>query len=580
MTASVKLDHFGYRPDDPKVAVFTSDPGSVVQVRTAGGAPVFTVPADGGSISRKGTDAASGDQVWWVDFSPLRIPGTYHLVGASPHVRSYEFAVAPQVYRGVMRTALRTFYLQRCGIAKPDARAGVWADGAACHRADASTTPAAGHADVGPRDLSGGWHDAGDYNKYVWYAVSNAILFMLHAWEDNRQAFPDGDLGIPESRNGVSDLLDEVQWELDFLLKMQLPDGSVLSRVHAEGSDSGGSPPSTDATRRHYSGPTLESGAVLAGSCALGSRVFAAAGLTAYAGTLRNAALSTWSWLQGQGDSDEKAWAAAEVFRMDPEIESAREYVDAYHAANWSGAVLPAMRYDTHAAMTYARATRATPAVVSAMRTSIGRQVESVFSADDLYRGGMPAWSYHWGSNGIRAGHGVFLLRAAQLGATGSRTAAECRRHALDLLHYFHGQNPLSMVFLTNMASLGGEHSSWQIFHDWFGQSRNEYSKSRYVGKPSSVVEPHYPYFDGTDNHGIRDDKASLFGPAPGFVPGGPNQNYSGDAIPPHGSRYPSRSYRDWNDQTVWTARTWEITEPSIGYQGPYVALVAAFVEP
>ena len=190
VTASVKLDHFGYRPDDPKVAVFTSDPGSVVQVRTAGGAPVFTVPADGGSISRKGTDAASGDQVWWVDFSPLRIPGTYHLVGASPHVRSYEFAVAPDVYRGVMRTALRTFYLQRCGIAKPDARAGVWADGAACHRADASTSPAAGHADVGPRDLSGGWHDAGDYNKYVWYAVSNAILFMLHAWEDNPQAVP------------------------------------------------------------------------------------------------------------------------------------------------------------------------------------------------------------------------------------------------------------------------------------------------------------------------------------------------------------------------------------------------------
>ena len=578
--APVKVDHFGYRPDDTKVAVFTSDPGSVVQVRTAGGTSVFTVPTDGGSISRKGTDAASGDQVWWVDFSPLRIPGTYYLAGALPHVRSYEFAVAPQVYRGVLRAALRTFYLQRCGVAKPNAYAGVWADGAACHTADASTPPAAGQADVGLRDLSGGWHDAGDYNKYVWNAVSGAILFMLQAWEDDRQAFPDGDLGIPESGNGVSDLLDEVKWELDFLLKMQLPDGSVLSRVHAKGSDSGGSPPSTDRTRRYYLGPTLESGAVLAGSCAVGSRVFAAAGLTAYAATLRNAALSSWNRLQGQGDSDEKCWAAAEIFRMDPEIESARGYVDGYHAANWSGVVLAPMRFDTHAAMTYVRTARTTPAVVSAMRTSIGSLVEDVFAADDLYRNGMPAWSYHWGSNQIRAGHGVFLLRAAQLGATGSRTAAECRRHALDLLHYFHGQNPLGMVYLTNMASFGGEHSSWQIFHDWFGQSRNAYSKSRYIGKPSSVVEPHYPYFDGTDNHGIRDDKASLFGPAPGFVPGGPNWNYSGDAVPPRGSRHPGRSYRDWNDQGVWTARTWEITEPSIGYQGPYVALVAAFVGP
>jgi hypothetical protein len=308
--------------------------------------------------------------------------------------------------------------------------------------------------------------------------------------------------------------------------------------------------------------------------------VFANAGLGTYAATLKRAALSTWTWLQGQGDSDEKVWAAAEIFRMDPGTVSARAYVDGYHAVDWSGAALGATSYDTHAALTYMRAAQATLAVVSAMKADIVRQVEDVFSTDDLYRNGMPAWAYHWGSNGIRAGRGVFLLRAARVGATGSRTAAECRHHALDMLHYFHGQNPLGMVYLTNMASLGGEHSSWQVFHDWFGQSRNAYSRSRYIGKPLAVVEPGYPYFDGTDNHGIRDDKTSLFGPAPGFVPGGPNWNYSGDAVPPHGSHLPGRSYRDWNDQGVWTARTWEITEPSIGYQGPYVALVAAFVEP
>jgi hypothetical protein len=63
-------------------------------------------------------------------------------------------------------------------------------------------------------------------------------------------------------------------------------------------------------------------------------------------------------------------------------------------------------------------------------------------------------------------------------------------------------------------------------------------------------------------------------------VPGGPNQDYSGDATPPAGAACPNRFYRDWNDQAVWTARTWEITENSIGYQGPYVALAAAFVAP
>jgi hypothetical protein len=581
VTTSVKLDNFGYRPDDTKVAVFSADPGAAVQVRTPAGAVVFTVPTEGGSIHGKGRDIASGDRVWWVDFSPLRAPGAYHLWSASLGARSYEFVIAPDVYHDVMRAALKTYYLQRCGIAKPATYAGVWADGSPCHRADAATGPAASHVDRGLRDLTGGWHDAGDYNKYLWSAASNAILFLLSAWEDDPRLFPDADLEIPESGNGVSDVLDEVKWELDFFLKMQLPDGSVLSEVDADGSASGRSPPSADAAPRYYHDPTLQSGAVFAGSCALASRVFAAAGSRAYAATLKSAALSTWGWLQGQGSSGEKAWAAAEVFRMDSTITSARSYVDGYHAGLWSGAFLnDVMSYDTHAAITYVQTAGATPVVVSAMRASLGRAVDSIFASDDLYRNGMPEWRYHWGSNEIRAGYGIFLVHAARLGTTGSHTAADCRRHALDVLHFFHGQNPLSMVYLTNMASRGGEHSSWQFFHNWFGQSRSAYSRFRYVGKPSSVVEPHYPYFSGTDNHGIGDGKSSAFGPAPGFVPGGPNKDYGGDATPPGGAIYPNRFYRDWNDQAVWTARTWEITESSIGYQGPYVALVAAFVGP
>jgi hypothetical protein len=573
----VKLDNFGYRPADPKVAVLSANPGLVVEVRTGSEAVVFTVPKDGGSITQKGTDSSSGDPVWWVDFSPLTAPGHYHLVSASLAGPSYEFEIASEAYEGVLRTALRTFYLQRCGVGKLARHAGNWADEGACHRVDAAAGPAPGQVDRGRLDLSGGWHDAGDYNKYVWYSVSNAILYLLHAFESDPTAFPDGGLHIPESGNGISDLLDEVKWELDFLLKMQIPDGSVLSQLHAEGQDSGRAPPSADTTPRYYHDPTLDSGAVFAGSCALASRVFAAAGQAPYAATLKTAALRTWSWLERQGNGPEKVWAAAEIFRLDPGVASARAYVDGYHPAHWSGVPLEVTHYDAHAAITYVQTAGATTAVVSAMRADIARQVDQIFSADDLYRNGMPPDSYFWGSNSIRAGYGVFLLEAARLLATGSHTPEECRRHALDFLHFFHGQNPLSMVYLTNMASLGGEHSSWQVFHEWFGQSQSPYSRSRYVGRAASIVEAHYPYFEGTDNHGIRDDKTSLSGPAPGFVPGGPNRGYSGDARPPGGAAYPNRFYRDWNDQAVWTARTWEITEPSIGYQGPYVALVAAF---
>ena len=577
ITTSVKLDNFGYRPDDTKVAVFSVDPGGTVEVRTAGNVVALTVTADGGSISSKGLDAPSGDRVWWADFSPLKAPGSYHLTSVSLQGRSYTFTVSPDVYRDVLRAALKTFYRQRCGQAKPPAFAGAWSDGTACHRADASTGPARGEPDHGRRDLAGGWHDAGDYNKYLWYATSNALLYLLRAWEEDPGAFPDGDLDIPESGNGLSDLLDEVKWELDFLLRMQLADGSVLSRVHAEASASGAAPPSLDRSPRYYQGPTLESGAVFAGSCALGARVFAAAGQAAYAATLNKAALAAWDWLRVRGDSDEKAWAAAEVFRMDPDIESARRYVDSYHPGHWAGATLRSARYDTHAALAYLGAPGATPEVAAEMRAGLGREVDRIFAADDLYRSGLPATSYHWGSNAVRGAQGRLLLDAGRLGATGSHPAQQCRLHALDILHFFHGQNPLSMVYLTNMAAYGGEHSSWQFFHHWFGQSQSAYSRAKYIGKPASAPEPDYPYFAEADNHGIRDDKRSAFGPPPGFLTGGPNAAYSGDARPPSGTAAPNRSYRDWNDQTVWTARSWEITESSIGYQGPYVALVAAF---
>lgn len=579
---AIKVDHFGYRPEDPKVAVFSANPGGTVEVRSAADALVMRVPADGGSIVAKGADSASGDSVWWVDFSILALPGTYRLYSPALGAQSYDFEIGADVYDAPLRAALKTFYYQRCTTPKLAQHAGPWADNQACHLADAAARPAAGHTDHGPRDLRGGHHDAGDYNKYVWRAVSTAMLFLLRAYEDNPGVFVDGDGGIPESSNGLPDLLDEVKWELDWLLKMQLPNGAVLSRLQASGFNSN-SPPSADTGPRYYQNPTMESGAVLAGTLAYGSRVFAAAGQTAYAQTLKTAAIRAWQWLSTQSDSgaadvrEVKVWAAAEIWRLDPTIAAARAYVDGFYPSHWSGRFFNVTRYDTHAAITYLQTPGATPAVVNNMRASVGNQVDYLFASDDLYRNGMPSWAYHWGSNGPRASQGVFLLTAARLGLTGRRTAAECALHALDILHFFHGQNPLSMVYLTNMAALGGEHSSYQFFHLWFGDARIAHSRASFLGKPAGIHEPAYPYFAGTDNHGISDNRTSTLGPPPGFVPGGPNAGYGGSSSPPRNAGAINRSYRDWADNTVLTAQPWEITENSIGYQGPYVALAAYF---
>jgi hypothetical protein len=367
---------------------------------------------------------------------------------------------------------------------------------------------------------------------------------------------------------------------------MQRPNGAVLHQMHVDGFASD-APPSADTNVRYYQNPNMESAAVLAGSAAYASRVFASVGEAAYATTLKNAAIAAWGWLGTQSDSaaddvrEAKAWAAAELYRTDPTQTSAKTYVDGFYPSSWSGRFFNVARFDTHAATTYVQTPGANAAVVANMRASIGAQVDYLFANDDKYRNGMPSWSYHWGSNSPRACQGLFLLKAADLGATGSHSAAESRRHAQEMLHFFHGQNTLGMLYLSNMAALGGEHSSFQFYHAWFGDSTRAASRDNFLGKPSTIVEPAYPYFAGVDNLGASDGDVSAFGPAPGFVPGGPNTSYSGIAVPPGGATYWNRFYRDWADQSVdWRSMTWEITENSIGYQGPYVALVAAFSDP
>jgi len=576
--SSFRLDLFGYRPNDQKIVITTVDPGAVAEVRRPDGSVAFRIPADGGSISYRGFDTPrSGDDVWWIDLTPFRVVGEYEIFVSALGESSARFVIGEGVYEDAAQAALKAFYYQRCNTPKPAEFAGAWNDPASCHGSDAATSAAAGHADRGLRDLTGGWHDAGDYNKYVWRAVSDAVSSLLSAYEHHPAVFEDDVLNIPESGNGIPDLLDEIRWELDWLLKMQLADGSVLWQTHQAGFEFS-SPPSEDPWERFYHDPTLESGAVFAGTTAHAARVFESVGELGYAATLLGAARDAWGWLQTQGDSDVKAWAAAELFRSDPTATDARNYIDGY--SDWSSQWFEIDAYDWRAAATYLRTPGATPATATGMRLRFDAHVDQIFAWNDLYNAGMADWQYYWGSNRPRSLYGLFLLTALELGNTGSYTAHAVRQHALDFLHWMHGRNTLGMLYLTNMRDLGGEHSSYQIFHGWFGNWNDLDSRAAFIGKPAGVTEEDYPYYTGVDNYGVDDDKVSVLGPVPGVVPGGPNVSYGGGAFPPGGEVYYDRAYRDWCDQTIWTALTWEITEPSISYQGPYAALVSYFVRP
>ena len=386
VTQDIKMDYFGYRPNDVKIAIFTANPGATVQVRNTSDAVVFTVPTNGGSITSMGADGQpSGDTVWQVDFTPFNTAGAYRLYVPAWNQQSYDFKLDANVYNEVGKVALKTFYYQRCGVAhsQPYAEA-AWSDPQICHAYLTATQAASGETNYGTLDLSGGWHDAGDYNKYVWGDLELAMVMLMTAYDINPGAFPDGQLLIPGGNNGAPDILDEVKVEIDWLLKMQRPDGKVLSRVwdNYEGAPDT-SPPSKAVHNHFYYSPSLESASIFTGSVAMFARICQSLGDPyGNAATLEQAALKTWNdYLLGQSEAANawgggwKLWAAAELWRMDQTIASAKSYVETRYP-DWSTAFMEGYSPNTHAAYAYIQTSGANPTIVSQMKTAHGQHSE------------------------------------------------------------------------------------------------------------------------------------------------------------------------------------------------------------
>jgi hypothetical protein len=193
VTPQIAIDQFGWLPGFRKVAIFaepvrgqnarvTYRPGRAFEVRRQDGGAVVhrgnLKPWNGGQVSE-----LAGDRVWYADFSDVRAPGTYYLDDPSNRVRSSPFRIGEDVYVPVLRDSVRTYYYQRSGtpiLARygekwhhPGGHLGPNQDRAAHYSQDSK--------DLGrPRDLLGGWFDAGDLNKYVPY-LETTLFDLLWA---------------------------------------------------------------------------------------------------------------------------------------------------------------------------------------------------------------------------------------------------------------------------------------------------------------------------------------------------------------------------------------------------------------
>ncbi len=618
----LKVDHFGYRPADPKVAILTaSATGGVVEVRRAAdGSLAYSIPS--ASVAGPFDDSAgdSGEGVVYrADFSDLTAPGDYYLQVPSWGATSYVFSIGVGAYNLAGAALLKAFFAQRCGTGHPASVMGAWADPPACHLQDGSCTHALVEpgTDYGALDLTGGWHDAGDHNKYIDARAGyngddgGGLWGITSGFELNATAFASDHTGIPESGNGVPDCLDEARWHLEWYAKMQRPDGSVLSLVHTSGGAGcpGVTVPSTDCVTRYYFDATTNS-TCIAGACFARMARLLQPYNPGWAAGYETRANNAWTFVN-LATSETKLWLAAELYRLNPagaNAAAAQGYVDGY--LNWSNGAGAAAwaeagnrdgkAYGIHlmrAMATTVATPGATAATVAGMKAQLGLLVDRSITLAGNYLTDMEGWEYVWGSNRAKGNRGQYLVIAARAGATGSHTVAETLAQAENYLHYIFGLNGENMVYASNMAALGGEHSAWRIYHGWFGRANDPV----YYGKPAGVQEVAYPYYFGTDAGGISDNVTSTLGPFPGIVPGGPDSYYPeggcqlAGANPPGfgpnhapvaGTLAKHHMYRDFSyccqgiDATGTVYCPWQVSENHLPYQGAVVALAAAFMVP
>lgn len=511
MDLNIAVDQVGYRPTDGKTVTVERGDGAArpgpeqFDVLDASGKSLLRGPLRGPTPEPESAD----HHAWVADLSALKSGGPFQVrIGGS---LSPKFAVNNDVYADVYAKSVRAYFLNRCGVAVDDPVTGV--KHAACHldKAVLDTDHAVS------LDVAGGWHDAGDYGRYMSTAavtVGQMLLLAEHAPDVAKRAL------------SGTDLLAEARYELDWMLKMQRDDGAVYHKV-TTARFAGFIAPEEDTAQQFVYGIGTSSTGVFAAATARAARLFASD--RPYAAKLRGAAERAWTWLAAHpnhivpavgktgpyltgSDRDARLWAAVELFALT----GAATYHDAF-ASRLPATVSPPSWADvtdlgllTYAFMPGARAEerqQAKDAIQSLAHERAGQASSHPFGV------ALNPDEYTWASAKTALAIAMHLLLADRL--TPDRTFLPA---AVDQLHWVLGRNPLGRSFVTGVGA-------------------------------NPPLHPH---------HRLVAAEGKMI---PGMLVGGPNQKAE-DGIAP--ANLGPRSYVD--EQPAYS-----VNEPAIDYNAPLV---------
>lgn len=492
ISQNIHINQIGYKIGDRKIAIIKGQHKSFALINSKTNEVVLSK-----MLSDKTNDEASGDAVCYADFSEYAVQGEYY-VSVQGLGKSYDFKIAgSEIYSEVSQALQKALYYQRCGISLELKYAGDFAHDI-CHKSLAKL-----YEDTSKEiDVSGGWHDAGDYGRYTVPAAVTAADLML-AYEFYPDSF-NTKLNIPESGNNIPDILDEVKYGIEWMLKMQdKGNGGVYHKVTSRTFPGMTTMPQVDLDDLIIMPVSTTATADFAAVTAMAARIFKDVDRF-FSERCLNASLQAWQWLENNktfvefknpqdiasgeyGDSsgsDEIAWAAAELFRTTDEDKFNEYFIKEYKAEGFG---LGWHNVSGFAAIAYmfADSEKADKGKAEELRKSWIEKADMFASTakKDGYLLAMHKIEYIWGSNMNVANHAMHMLIADKLNNENKYAQA-----AADCASYLLGRNTMNQSYITGFGS-------------------------------KKVMHPHHRPSEGD----------AVINPVPGFVVGGPDSALEDD---------------------------------------------------
>jgi len=533
----IRINQMGYYPDAPKVVIVVDAPEEeTFEIIDETGSVIYS-----SALSQEIFWEKSGETVKTADFSSLTTPGRYQVKVAG--IQSWPFEIKPDAWREVSVALMKSYYLQRASFALEENYAGIYKRPLGHPDTACVLHPSSGKS--GTLNAPGGWYDAGDFGKYI---VSAGVTLgnMMSLQEMIPEVFPDGSTNIPESGNGLSDMLDEVKYEVDWFKHMQDEDGGVFVKITSEKYPDMMFP-HTDPLQRNVYGKSTASTLHFTAILAMASRIFSDFDPEWSEDCLQRSEFA-WSWaldnpqvifknppgvLSGAYSnsdmSDEFLWAAAELYTTTGKDDYKKYLVDHQEElndmvesgwANVNGLAITGLAIQPNGLPEDVRST-AHESLLSWADRHLGVLEQSAYR--------IPEYRMVWGSNGFIGSMGLCFVYAHKI--SGDRKYLNA---ASEIADYILGKNATGYCFVTGYGS-------------------------------KQVVNLHHSV-------SIAD---GIEGSLPGFVPGGPNSSMQDASTSEHGegavyeSDLPARAYVD-------SALSYASNENDICYSAPVLALITA----